>query len=198
MSKLSKDIKTILLDLDGTVYLSNVLINGALESINKLRENYNVIFLTNNTSRSKKDYALKLEKLGIKSKEEDFFTASDATIYYLKKNFNNKKIHLFGTKSLKNEFIKNDICLDNENPDLCVVGFHTDFHYDELALLTSFIRKGVPFIATHPDINCPTLDGFIPDVGSFLALIEKSTNKTPHVVCGKPEKSMAEGILKYT
>ena len=56
------------------------------------------------------------------------------------------------------------------------------------------LRRGVRFVATHPDLNCPSPDGPLPDVGSFLALFEASTGRRPEVI-GKPRPTMARAAL---
>ena len=54
----------------------------------------------------------------------------------------------------------------------------------------------MPYITTHGDINCPTAYGYKPDVGSFIALIEKSTGVSPLLICGKPFAPIAESIQR--
>ncbi len=58
------------------------------------------------------------------------------------------------------------------------------------------VREGVPFIATHPDINCPVdiRSGYIPDVGSMLAMIHTSTGRRARCI-GKPNREMAEALM---
>ena len=77
------------------------------------------------------------------------------------------------------------ICLDDKKPNIVVVGFDTTLTYIKLEKACSFIRNGAIFYATHPDINCPVENGFIPDVGSFCAAISLSTGVTPKIF-GKP------------
>ena len=44
------DIKLFVLDMDGTIYLSNTLIEGSLDFINHLRKtNKGILFFTNNS-----------------------------------------------------------------------------------------------------------------------------------------------------
>ena len=52
----------------------------------------------------------------------------------------------------------------------------------------------MPYITTHADINCPKEGGMKPDVGSFIALIEKSTGVSPLLVCGKPNRPIGESV----
>lgn len=191
-----KEFKCYLLDMDGTVYLGGKLIDGAAEAIERMRKKAKVLFLTNNTSCSRAVYALRLRALGIKADVNDIFTAGNAAVEYLKENHGGKKIYLLGTPSLKEEFVQSGIPLVEDDPDMAVVGYDTTLTYDKLAKLCGFIRGGLPYIATHADVNCPTADGFVPDVGSFLKLIETSTEKTPLAICGKPSPIMAKAVSR--
>ena len=57
-------------------------------------------------------------------------------------------------------------------------------------------QPGVRFVATHPDLVCPTAEGPIPDVGSFLALYEVATGRTPERVFGKPSPAVLAPLLR--
>ena len=189
-----EQVKCFLLDMDGTVYLDDVLIEGALDAVKRMNDRCRAMFLTNNSSASRSDYVTRLKRLGFDVTEDDIFTSGNATVEYLQTHYAGKRIYLFGNEKLHKEFIASGITPVKENPDLIVLAFHTTFDYDELTELCDLIREGVPYIATHPDINCPTARGFKPDVGSFIALIEKSTGVSPILVCGKPFRPIGESI----
>lgn len=193
-----KDIECFLLDMDGTVYLGGKLIDGAAEAIARMREQGKVLFITNNTSVSRADYAMKLRGLGVPADLNDIYTAGNATVDYLKERGITQRVFLLGTPRLQEEFTKSGIALCEDDPTLVVIGFDTGLRYDRLSKTCAFIRNGVPFIATHPDFNCPVRDGYIPDVGSFLALVEASTGRRPQEICGKPNAAMARGVLART
>ena len=195
---MNNDFKCYLLDMDGTVYLGGKAVGGAAETVAKMRERGKVLFLTNNTSCSRRAYATKLSALGIAAKEADIFTAGNATIDYIAENYSSPKVYVLGTELLKSEFAAAGLALVESSPELVVVGFDTSLTYEKLSKTCAFIRGGVPFIATHPDFNCPVGDGYIPDVGSFLALIEASTGRRPEAVCGKPYAPMAKALSKVT
>lgn len=196
MNEKLKKVKCFLLDMDGTVYLENTVIDGAIEAVERMNKHGRALFLTNNSSASRADYALKLSKMGFAVTEDDVLTSGIATIEYLHAHYEGKRIYLFGNEKLHGEFIAGGIVPVKENPDLIVLGFHTRFDYDELTELCNFIREGVPYIATHPDINCPTARGYKPDVGAFIALIEKSTGVLPTLVCGKPNRPIGETVQR--
>jgi NagD protein len=50
-------------------------------------------------------------------------------------------------------------------------------------------------VATHPDYNCPTKTGFIPDIGSLTAYVAASTGRRPDKVVGKPEAEIIDYAL---
>lgn len=197
-----KDIKCFLLDMDGTIYLGNQLINGATEFLQTLRnKNARYLFLTNNSSKNKDKYVEKLNKLGIKADREEVFTSGEATTIYLNNIKKGAKVFLLGTPDLEEEFEKAGITLIKERGqdiDFVVLGFDTTLTYEKLWIACEYIAEGTTYIATHPDFNCP-LDGgkFMPDVGAMIEFIKASTGKTPTVI-GKPNAHIVNAITsKY-
>lgn len=194
-----KNIDCYLLDMDGTIYLGNELIPGAKEFLDTIREKgKKYIFLTNNSSKNKTAYLKKLEGLGIPAVLEDVFSSGDATIHYLKKYTGFKHLFVLGTPSLEESFREAGFEVYNQRNDAveCVVlGFDTTLTYEKLWAACDYVRE-LPYIATHPDFNCPLEGGrFMPDIGAMIAFIKASTGKEP-VVIGKPEAHMLDAILE--
>jgi len=193
------NIKCFLLDLDGTSYLGEKLLPGAFELLNLLVErNLDYLFLTNNSSKHAGQYVEKLSRLNVKVGKEHILTSGEATTIYLQKEMPNAKVLIMGTRALEEEFENSGFGLVEDEPDVVVLGFDTTLTYKKLWKICDFIRDGYPYIATHPDINCPTETGFMPDIGSFIALIESSTGRKPDVVIGKPNDHMIEAVLERT
>ncbi len=189
------NIKLFCLDMDGTIYLDNTLLPKAKEAIEYLRQKAKIVFLTNNSSKSAKTYIEKLNKLGIKITKDEIYTSGQATCEYISRHFKGKSVYLLGTQALKDEFESYNIPLDDVNPDLAVLGYDTSLKYENLCKFTNFLHMNKPYIATHPDINCPAAPYYVPDIGSFMAMIEKSTNRKPELICGKPYTIMGETIM---
>lgn len=103
-------------------------------------------------------------------------------------------IYLVGTPVLEDEFVRHGFTLTDNEPEYVVLGFDTTLTYEKLVTACDLIRKGTPYIATHPDFNCPTENGYIPDCGAMMALTEASTGKAPQVV-GKPNKEIVTALL---
>ncbi|HHW89957.1 MAG TPA: HAD-IIA family hydrolase [Clostridiales bacterium] len=191
MLKRLKNAELFLLDMDGTIYLGNQAIDGAAQAINKLKSlDKKICYLTNNSSKSARQYLDKLRGLGFDAKIDEIVTSGIVAADYISRFFKGQSVYLFGTDELKREFKSYGIKLTQDNPDIVVIGFHTKLTYDELDLACGYIRQGKLFFATHPDKNCPTDNGFMPDVGSFLSLIYTSANRKPSKIFGKPYKYM--------
>jgi len=190
-----KNKELFLFDMDGTIYLDNDLICGALDTLNKiikLKKKY--IFLTNNSSKSKQDYLDKLKKLNIIVDETSVFTSGMAMGIYLNKFHPNKKIYLVGTSALESELKKYNINLINDSneeiADVVVVGFDRELNYQKLEKACLYIDNGATFLATNIDYVCPIKGKrYIPDCGSICQMITNATKVKPHFI-GKPEPDM--------
>ncbi|MCI8326777.1 MAG: HAD-IIA family hydrolase [Lachnospiraceae bacterium] len=193
-----KDVKMFVLDMDGTFYLDDSLIDGAMDFVHKVEETgRKFIFFTNNASRIASFYKEKLARMGLEMEEKDIVTAGDVTIEYLKSFYPGKKVYLNGTPLLEQSFLDAGIQLVKEDPDVVIQSFDKTLTYEKLERICNFIRAGVPFIATHLDTNCPTKDGFIPDCGAMCDLITSSTGVRPKFL-GKPCKETLDMVLKIT
>lgn len=187
-------IDLFVLDLDGTVYLGEQLIPGAMEFICRAKaEGRRILFFTNNTSRSPMEYVERLCGMGIPVTRQDIMTAGDVTVSYLLSHHKGESVYLLGVPSLREEFAAADIPLVEEAPDLVVVGFDKTLTYDRLLNACVFLRRGAKFYATHPDINCPTEAEPIPDCGAICAAITLSTEKEP-IALGKPSAATIEAV----
>ena len=195
MSSLA-DIRLFLLDMDGTFYLGSRLLPGSLEFMRYLEQTgRDHLFLTNNSSRNATYYAQKLTKLGWPAKPAEILTAGEATALYLGGLKPAARIFLLGTPDLEAEFAMQGFVLTQKDPDFVVLGFDMTLTYAKLVVACDLIRDGVPFIATHPDFNCPTETGYIPDCGAMAALITASTGVRPKVI-GKPNREIIDAMFR--
>jgi HAD superfamily hydrolase (TIGR01457 family) len=188
-----KAIKCFVLDLDGTFYLGGRVIPGALEFIGRVESTgRRYVFLTNNSSKSAAEYLEKLSGMGLKAAESQLVTSGGATINYLHRHHAGKSAFLLGTPALREEFAAAGIRLADDAPDLAVTAFDTTLDYEKLSKLCGFVRAGLPYIATHPDYNCPTESGYIPDIGAVHAFVNASTGRMPDMIVGKPNRGIID------
>jgi 4-nitrophenyl phosphatase/NagD protein len=192
-----KKAKAFAIDMDGTFFLSNTLLPGGLEFLSLLNaRNIPFSFLTNNSAKSPEDYRYKLMRFGVAEEDCRIYTSGDATIAFLNNHLPGKSVFLLGTESLANQFTSAGIVLDEKNPEVAVLGYDTGLTYARLTQFCDLVRLGLPYIATHPDVNCPVEKGFAPDAGAFMALIEASTGRKADAVIGKPNPLMMTGLAE--
>lgn len=188
-------VKCFLLDMDGTFNLGEEIIDGSLYFIDTLNElNIDYLFLTNNSSKHRGNYAEKITRLGLPTTEEKVFTAGEATALYLAKEHPSASVYVVGTPALEEEFRHHGFQLEENNPQLVVLGFDTTLTYQKLWKLCDFARAGLPYIATHPDFNCPTETGFMPDIGAMIAFVRAATGRDPDLVVGKPNRMIVDAV----
>ncbi|MBQ5746894.1 MAG: HAD-IIA family hydrolase [Clostridia bacterium] len=197
-----ENIKLFLFDMDGTLYLGNRLYdftNELLETIKSIGGKY--MFMTNNSSKSVRDYIKKLDGLGIKAEYEDFITSSQATAFYLKKEHQSSRLYVCGTESLKEELRREGFTLTDkvEETDCIVMGFDTELTFKKLHDVSFLLctRPDIPYIATNPDYVCPTEFGSVPDCGSVSDMLYNVSKRRPLFI-GKPEPLMPELAMEMT
>ena len=188
------------LDMDGTFYLGDRILPRSMEFLKKVEETgRDFLFFTNNSSRSPKVYIQRLASMGCRITASQIMTSGDVMIEFLHANYPQARVYLLGTPALEESFREADIRLVEDDADVVVVGFDQTLTYEKLVKACDFIRHGAVYLATHLDINCPVEGGFIPDVGSFCALIDKSVGCGVHPrVTGKPHRETVDMVVRRT
>lgn len=196
-----KEKKLYIFDMDGTIYLGGKPFDFAIRFIKNLRAaGKKVLFFTNNASHTTPFYMKKLERLGFEPREHEIMTSGDVTLEFLKRHRVGKSVYLVATDELVEEYREKGICLlngDEERADIVITSFDTSLTYQKLDNACRLIRGGAEYLSTHPDVNCPTENGFIPDSGAIAALVTASTEKTP-TYFGKPYRETVEMISEAT
>lgn len=201
MNKVISSKKLYIFDMDGTIYLGGSVFESAVKFIDSLRKSgKKILFFTNNASHSPDFYLDKLSKLGFSPSKEEVLTSGNVTIEFLKRHRPGKSVYLVATPELEMQFEDAGINLvagDAEKCDIVVTSFDTTMTYAKMERACRFIRNGSEFFSTHPDFNCPTENGFIPDSGAIAAFVTASTGVAP-TFFGKPYSETAEMIAEVT
>lgn len=196
--ELLKNIKCFILDLDGTVYLEESILDGSLDFLLQLEKmDIQFKFFTNNSSKNAQAYVERIRRMGYPVEAEKMLISNSVIIEHLLNNMPDKKVYLLGTEYLKQDFAEAGINLVEENPDIVVVGFDTTLVYERVSKACHYIRNGAIFYGVNPDFNCPVKDGFIPDCGSMCAMITASTGVKP-TFFGKPTHYTLDYVKRNT
>ncbi|HAN21369.1 MAG: HAD family hydrolase [Clostridiales bacterium GWF2_36_10] len=192
-----RNTELFVLDMDGTIYLGERVFPDAVEFIKKAKAaNKKIIYFTNNASKNTEIYYDKLIKMGFSAERSEILSSGDVTARYLKKHHPGEPVYLVGTPALEQSFATYGIEI-SEKAKIVVSSFDTTLTYKKLEVACDLIRNGAIFYSTHPDFNCPTENGFIPDSGAICALITASTGKVPKYF-GKPYKETADLISELS
>ena len=182
------NIKGLLLDLEGVVYEGDKLVDGALDTINKLLSyNFKIKYLTNTTVTPRKQILKKLLKFKLSIIESDIFTPPIAAGIFLKKN-KISKIFLLTNQLLQEDF--KEFIIDKVKPEAIILGdLYKAFNWEKLNEVFQRIHNNdILIIALHKNKYCKRENKIGLDLGPFVAALEYATSKKS-ILIGKPEQN---------
>jgi HAD superfamily hydrolase (TIGR01450 family) len=191
-----KDKKIFFLDRDGTLTIEKTLIPGSDKFVSELKKNNkNTYICTNNSSITPKKHSENFKEIGIDINESETLVSISSAIEYIKSK-NITEIFWVATEEVSKYLINNGFRYNENTPDAVLLTYDTEINYEKITKLTNLVKKGIPYYATHNDIVCPTENGPIPDIGSFIEMIFTSTNIKPNKTFGKPSINLIKPILE--
>ena len=197
MFDIADKIKLFAFDLDGTLYIGDNPVSGAVALVDYLRSKFKIAFFTNNSSKTAKAVQGKLNRLGFECILEEVYTSSFAAARYMKE-LNIDNLYVIGSEEFRSEL--EDIGLrivDNDSAANLVVGLDFDFNYKKIAIALSVLSKGGKFIACNEDPSFPVgQNEYMPGCGAMVGAIAASANKRPDFIVGKPHTYMLSKIAK--
>jgi HAD superfamily hydrolase (TIGR01450 family) len=189
--------RCFVLDLDGTVYLGNIPIPGAVSFIQRHSAVRDLYFLSNNTSKAPATYLKKLRGMGIEARPEQILSPTAPLTEHLRQN-GIRRAYLVGNADYAAALREAmpELVLAEEGAQAVILAYDTELTYHKLSVSARLLRKPeVAYLATHPDLVCPDPLGPLPDVGSFIALYEKAVGRLPQFIFGKPEPRVLAPLL---
>ncbi|KAF8477742.1 2-phosphoglycolate phosphatase [Russula ochroleuca] len=210
---------TWMFDCDGVLWHGDRLIDGAVEVLHILRsQKKRVLFVTNNATKSRRNYKKKFDGLGIEAHVDEVFGSAYAAAVYLSSVLNfpmDKRVYVIGMSGLEDElrsegisFIGGTDPADNTlsapgeiPPDPSVgavlVGLDTSINYTKLSRAFRYLHSNPEcvFLATNDDSTFPSEKGLLPGAGAILApLLTALGPNRPATAIGKPNSTMLDAI----
>ena len=196
-------------DLDGTVYLGEVALPGAVDAISTLREQgKRVLFVSNKPLGPRTAYAAKLTRLGIPTSPNDVITSGYVLGYYLAQHRPDERLYVIGERALQDELRGHGLHVLDEftdqddkeviqpsSVDAIVVAFDRTLDYRKLNTAYQALVNGAHFYATNADKTCPMPGGGIPDAGGTIAALEHMSGRSLELLAGKPSEVIIEVAL---
>jgi NagD protein len=185
-----------LIDMDGVIYRGSSLIPGANKFIHELRaSNIPFMFLTNNSQRTRRDIATRLQRAGIEIEPEHVFTCAMSTARFLAHQKPGGTAFVIGEGGLLTALHSNGYSIVEKDPDYVVVGEGRTLNFEMAEAALGMILGGAKLIATNLDPNCPTQAGTRPGCGAVVALLETAAGVKAFSV-GKPSPLMLRAARK--
>lgn len=188
--------RCVVLDMDGTIYLGDNPIEGAVAGVLRNWERFEFRFLSNNTSKSPETYVGKLNRMGIPARLEQFLSPTTPLVDYLRAH-GVTTAYVVGNRDFQADLARRmpNLRQQEAGAQCVILAYDTEITYEKMARSALLLQKGVPFYATHPDLVCPSPEGPLPDVGSLLDMYETATGRRPDQIFGKPDPEVLAPLL---
>ena len=188
--------KHYLMDMDGVIYRGSQIIPGADRFVKRLKMlGRKFLFLTNSSESTPVELQRRLSAMGIEVEAEAFYTSALATAAFIHAQKPKGKALIIGERGLEQALSEVGYTITEKDPDYVILGQRRNYDSYQFATAIRLINQGVPFIATNPDVTGPFEGGIMPACGSFAALLEKATGRTPYFI-GKPNPLIMRKALR--
>jgi 4-nitrophenyl phosphatase len=186
-------IKHLVIDMDGVLYVGNRAMPRMAEFLAFLRDQeIGFMLATNNSGSTPAQYAAKLGEMGARVSREEILTSGTTTAHWLAQNYpRGTRIHVFGEDALREAMTEVGLVLADHDVEVVAASIDWGVNYEKIKKAAVLIRRGARFVATNLDPTRPTEEGLVPGTGAILAAIEVGSGVKP-VVIGKPEPTMFE------
>ena len=192
MTDAFSNLKGILFDLNGVFYVDDQPVEGAVETIEKIKEKFPCRFVTNTTTKSRETFHQKLVDMGLPIEKSEVISAPYAAVLYLRQ-FNSPKCHLLLAEAVKSDFAEFE--QSDTEPNVVVIGDIGDrWNYELMNQAFKLLNNGAELIALHKGKYWQAEGDLQLDIGAFVAGLEYVTGKTATVV-GKPSTSFFQLAL---
>ena len=204
------------------IWNGNTLLPNIRETLSFLRkQGKQLIFVSNNSTKSRRMYTAKFTKLDIPVTQEEIFGSSYSAAIYLSRVLRfpkDKKVYVLGERGVEEELQAEGIQFcggtsiedrlefeesdyDQIQPDhsigavLC--GLDTHISYKKLAKGLMYLRQSpeVLFLATNTDSTYPTHNTLFPGAGTTTTAPLQFASKRTATTCGKPSQTMMDAIF---
>ncbi|MFI9408152.1 HAD-IIA family hydrolase [Nocardia sp. NPDC052316] len=191
--------EALLLDLDGTLYRGDAVIEGAPAALAHDETAQRLMYVTNNASRAPQTVAAHLTELGFRASTDEVVTSAQAAARLLAEQLDpGADVLVVGTDDLAAEVTAVGLHpvrrFDGTAPAAVVQGHSPQTCWADLAEAAYALRAGALWIAANTDKTLPNERGLAPGNGSMVAALRTASDREP-IVAGKPYAPLLEDAL---
>ncbi len=197
MISLLEKYKGFIFDMDGTIYLEDKMIDGAVDVLNYIIDSgKQLLFITNKTTQTKEEYARFLNNNGVAISSNQILTAADNSVSYLQKERVGKKFYAIAEEPFISSIINVGLVF-SEKPEyieIVIISLDRNYSKQKFEIAKQAIINGAEFLAANIDNTCPVIKGEIVDAGIIISDLEKETGKKIIQHFGKPSEFMIQSL----
>jgi 4-nitrophenyl phosphatase len=190
-------LRGFLFDMDGVLYRGARPLPGGRALLGALdRRGIPFALVTNNSTRTPRQYVRHLATMGIRVREDRVVTSAGLTAAYLAERLpRGARVLLIGEPAFRRTLERAGFEVGWDAPAAVVVGLDRRLTYDKLAAATAALMDGAAFVAANPDPLLPTADGVIPGTGAAVAALQYATGRRPQIM-GKPSPRLLREAMR--
>jgi HAD superfamily hydrolase (TIGR01450 family) len=190
----------VLFDIDGVLVTSWQAIPGAAEALRVLADNQIArTYLTNTTTRTRRQIAGLLTDAGMDVAADEVITAAVLTADYVRDRYPGARCFLVNSGQIGEDMPGVDLVYASEvvdgvpeTPDVILLGgAGPEYNHVTLSRVYDWMAQGVPVVAMHRSTSWNTTEGLRIDTGMYLIGMEETSGRKATAV-GKPAP---EGFL---
>ena len=170
-------IDGLLLDIDGVLAVSWEALPGAVDALQRLRDD-GVPFrlITNTTTKTRADLAATLRDAGFDVSEEEIVTAVVATAEHLRTAHPGAGVFVLSDGDATADLAGIDL-VDVDDADVIVIGGACDdFTYATMNRVFRRLMDGAALVGMHRNLFWKTAEGWELDGGAYLAGLEEAAD----------------------
>lgn len=182
----------VLFDIDGVLVTSWAPIPGAAETLRTLSAHrIACAYLTNTTTRTRRQIAAALAGAGMDVRPDEVVTAAVLTAEYVRTRYPGARCLLVNDGDIAEDMPGLDVVDSaaadlSDTPDVVLLGgAGPQFCHRILSRVYEWMTLGVPVVAMHRSTAWRTSDGLLIDTGMYLIGMEQTSGRQA-VAVGKP------------
>lgn len=181
------EIRSVLFDIDGTLFTGTTPIPGAAETIRYLIDRkIPYRYISNGTRRARASVLEKLKHFHLPIREEEIITPAIAAIQFLR-NHGKHNCTLLSCGDVADDFISSGITLTEDADVVIIADAGENFSHKSINRIFRQIMGGAHLIALEKDRFWMDTDGYTLGAGPFVVGLEYATGATATLI-GKPSR----------
>lgn len=192
--KAIENARLVLCDLDGCIAINDILLDGANEL--ERRAGDRLVLVSNNSTSTAIDLALRLNKQGLNLKPKSIYLAGEVAVRTIAIRHPRSRVMIVGSDLLKAMALDSGLTLCDDEPEVVLLARDDRLSMSRMQQLVDQLSQGPIFYVTNPDLFRPGVSGTRQiETGALHLLLQAIVPDVRSSVIGKPSSAFFLHIL---